>query len=175
MDMTGIEAGCGILVDGERSREDRQSAAAALRAVSTFAWAAVPGERRLELAERLTGVLGNPNEDPELRAQTAGALKAAADELPLEWHLKLFDVLANVIRDGATRKLFPLMAESCGLVSKLKVSACDDEPLLQRLNDAIFEAVLLRGATEDESFAEPVDDAFGRTRNRINWLQGDRD
>lgn len=175
MDRNQIETSCGTLADGTLSREDRLSAAASLCAATTLSWTAVPVELRLELAERLAGVLGNPDEDPEIRAQTAGALKAAAGELPLEWHLKLFDVLAGAILDGATRKLFPLMAESCGLVSRLNVSACDDEALLQRLNDAIFEAVLLRGATEDESFADPVDDAFGRTRNRINWLQGDRD
>lgn len=174
MEMTAeIEAFFDVLTDGKRGREERTGAAASLARQVASLWRSLPDGRRSELAERLAVLLGNPEEEPGVRTAAAQVLRNAAGELPPEIHPRLFDVLATTIGDGASRKLFPLMQEACRLVSGLNISACTDDALMQRLNDAIFEAVLLRGAIEDEAFSDCVDTAFGLTRNHLNKLRGD--
>lgn len=168
-----IEALFNVLTDAKRSLEERSGAAASLCRQGAGLWRSLSDERRSELVERLAVLLGNPEEEPDIRTAAAQVLQNAAGALPPEIHVRLFDVLATTIRDGAGRKLFPLMQEACRLVSGLNVSGCANEALMQRLNDAIFEAVLLRGAIEDEAFSNCVDTAFGLTRNHLNKLQGD--
>lgn len=168
-----IEVFFDVLTDGKRGREERTGAATSLFQQDAGFWRSLPDERRSELAERLVVLLGNPEEESVVRTAAAQVLRSAAGELSLEVHLRLFGVLATAIGDGASRKLFPLMQEACRLVSGLNISACTDETLMQRLNDAIFEAVLLRGSIDDEEFSTCVDDAFGLTRNHLNKLQGD--
>jgi len=168
-----IEAFFDVLSDGKRNLDERTGAAASLGQQGTNLWRSLSDKRKLELAERLAVLLGNPEEEPGIRTATAQVLQNAADALPPEVHLRMFDILATTIGDGASRKLFPLVQEACRLVSGLNISACTDESLMQRLNDAIFETVLLRGAIEDEAFSDCVDTAFGLTRNHLNKLQGD--
>ncbi len=168
-----VETVFDILTDGKRSRDERTDAAASLFRQGASLWRSFSDERKLALAERLAVLLGNPEEEPDIRTMAAQVLQTVGGALPPAVHLRLFDVLATTIGNGAGRKLFPLMQEACRLVSGLHISVCNDEALMQRLNDAIFEAVLLRGAIEGEAFSDCVDTAFGLTRNHLNKLQGD--
>ncbi|HNW33495.1 MAG TPA: hypothetical protein PKM25_01050 [Candidatus Ozemobacteraceae bacterium] len=169
----GSEIFFDLFTDGKRNRDERIGAAVSLFREGANLWRSLSDERRLELAECLAILLGNSEEEPGIRTAAAQVLQNAVDGLPPEVHRRLFDVLATTIGDGAGRKLFPLMQEACRLVSVLNISECTDEALMKRLNDAIFEAVLLRGTIEDEAFSDCADTAFGLTRNHLNKLQGD--
>ncbi|HOT27672.1 MAG TPA: hypothetical protein PLU72_05755 [Candidatus Ozemobacteraceae bacterium] len=106
------ESSFDVLTDGNQGLEERTGAAASLCRQGAGLWRSLSDKRKSELAERLAVLLGNPEEEPDIRTAAAQVLQNAAGELPPEVHLRLFDVLATTIREGAGRKLFPLMQET---------------------------------------------------------------
>jgi hypothetical protein len=171
----GIEVEGRRLADRTQTKEERLQAAKSLAERSRGDWAGLPEGPKAELAKALLEVIGNSDENLDLRVSAAKALRVPIRDLPMETNEELFAVLSLVVQEGVDKKMVLLLAETCQLVSASRVMDCENEALLKGLNDAIFNAVLLGKSTDDEIFTGYADDAFGRSRNRINQLNGDWD
>ena len=170
-----IEVNGRCLADRTLTEKKRLQAAQSLADKSRDDWLGLPEGLRADLAEGILMVIGNSEETAEMRAMAAQALRVPIYDLSMETNQALFAVLSKAIQEGVDKKLVRLLAETCQLVSASRVMKCENETLLQGLNDAIFNAVILGKSTDDTIFTRYADDAFGRSRNRINQLQGDWD
>lgn len=171
----GIEANARCLADRSQPEEMRVRAAEDLAACGSGEWLGLAEETRDELAEGILWVIPDAGATESLRALAAKALRIPIAELSMEINEEVLAVLAKAIQEGVENKSILLLAEACQLVSASRVMKCEDEPLVKRLSDAVFEAVLLGKSTDDATFTPFADDAFGRSRNRLNQLHGDWD
>ena len=172
---TEVEVNVRCLVDRTQAEKKRLQAAESLADTSRDNWLGLPEGLRADLAEGILKVIGNSEETEKMRANAAKALRVPIYDLSMETNEALFAVLSKAIQEGVDKKLVLLLAETCQLVSASRVMKCENEALLKGLNDAIFNAVILGKSTDDTIFTRYADDAFGRSRNRINQLQGDWD
>ncbi len=170
-----IEVNGRCLADRTQTEKKRLQAAQSLADRSRDDWLRLSEGLRADLAEGILKVIGNSEETAEMRASAAKALRVPIYDLSMETNEELFAVLSKAIQEGVDKKMTLLLAEACQLVSASRVMKCENEALLQGLNDAIFNAVILGKSTDDTIFTKYADDAFGRSRNRINQLQGDWD
>lgn len=172
---SAIEMDSRCLADRTQTKEKRLQAAKSLADGSRGDWAGLPEGLKAELAEAILEVLGSSEETEDVRVYAAKALRVPIRDLSMETNEQIFAVLSKAVQEGVDKKMVLLLAETCQLVSASRVMDCKNEALLKELNDAIFNAVLLGKSTDDTIFTSYADDAFGRSRNRINQLNGDWD
>ena len=170
-----VEANARQLADRSQPEETRAKAAEALAASAPGEWLSLPEESRDELAEGILWVIPDADASEDLRALAAKALRVPIADLSMEINEEVLAVLSRAILEGVENKRSRLLAEACQLVSASRIMKCEDEPLVKGVSEAVFEAVLLGKSTDDATFTPHADDAFGRSRNRLNQLHGDWD